>query len=151
MRTVRIACAVFALAAIAPLATLQAQRSRAKKEDPFFTGAPFSLDDLLQRIGVISDTRLREAVLRRGVNFSPTPADNDKMKKAGASAELIATIGVKAPPPPKPAAPPPPPKPVFAGTLTLECAPAECEISVDKKLRGTTATGALQVKDLPPG
>ena len=99
-----------------PAQTAKEAKKGEEKDDPFFSGPPFSLDDLLQRVGVIADRRLRIAVLRRGVSFSPTPEDYDKLKKAGASAELIQTIAVKAPPPPKPVKPAPPPT---AGPLLL--------------------------------
>ncbi|HLH38686.1 MAG TPA: carboxypeptidase-like regulatory domain-containing protein [Bryobacteraceae bacterium] len=146
---------IAALAAVSLVWTphLQAQTAKEgkkseEKDDPFFTGPPFSLDDLLQRVGVIADRRLRIAVLRRGVSFSPTPQDYEKLKSAGATPELIQTIAVKAPPPPKPAKPTPPPT---AGPLLLECAPAECAVSVNGKPHGSTSKGTLEIRDLPPG
>ncbi|HUA85479.1 MAG TPA: hypothetical protein VMB85_16565 [Bryobacteraceae bacterium] len=134
-----------------PALHAQSNTKKDEKEDPFFSGPPFSLDDLLQRVGVIADRRLRVAVLRRGVNFSPTPQDYDRLKKAGASAELISTIAVKAPPPPpKPAPPPKPTPPPTAGPLTLECLPAECTVSINGKPRGTTSRGSIEIRGLPP-
>jgi hypothetical protein len=129
----------------------QSNSKKDEKEDPFFSGPPFSLDDLMQRIGVIADRRLRVAVLRRGVSFSPTPQDYDKLKQAGASTELIQTIVVKAPPPPKPAPPPKPTPPPTAGPLTLECGPAECGVRINGASHGTTSKGSMEVHGLPPG
>jgi hypothetical protein len=130
-----------------PVVHAQSDTKKDEKEDPFFSGPPFSMDDLLQRVGVIADRRMRSAVLRRGVSFSPTPDDYEKLKKAGASTELIQTIVVKAPPPPKPEPTPPP----VAGPLKLECAPAECTVSINGKSHGATQKGSMEVHDLPPG
>jgi hypothetical protein len=115
-------------------------------QDTFFSGPPFALDDLLQRIGVIADKRLSTAIERRGISFSPTPADFDRLKHKGASAELIKTINDKAPP--KPA---PPPPPAHAGKVALQCVPAECDVVVNGKPRGKTADGAIELTDLPTG
>jgi hypothetical protein len=123
--------------------------SKSKGDDPFFTGAPFSLNDLLQRVGVIADKRLSIAIERRGVSFAPTQGDYDKLKQAGASEELLLRIKVKAPPP-KPSAVPPV-KPAVAGVLTVQCLPAECDIAVNGKARGATTKGTLEVSGLAPG
>lgn len=122
------------------------QSKASKGDDPFFTGAPFSLNDLLQRVGVIADRRLSIAIERRGISFAPSQADLDKLKQAGASEELLTRIKVKAPPPPKPVIPV---KPAIAGPMTLQCVPAECEISINGKPRGTTSRGSLTVEGLP--
>ncbi len=127
-----------------PSAQAQGTAKKAKQaDDPFFSGPPFSRDDILQRVGVIADRRLRAAILHRGINFSPSQADYDKLKQAGATPELLQVIAVKAPPPAKPAAP------ANAGALTLQCAPAECNISVNGKPHGTTSKGVMQLRDLP--
>jgi hypothetical protein len=119
-----------------------------KGDDAFFHGAPFSLNDLLQRIGVIADKRLSIAIERRGISFAPTQADLDKLKQAGASEELLLRVKVKAPPPKVVAAPVAPVKPALAGPMTLQCSPGECDISINGKPRGTTARGALVVEGL---
>ncbi|HLX46009.1 MAG TPA: hypothetical protein VKR43_21340 [Bryobacteraceae bacterium] len=139
----------FAALLICHAAFAQPQAGKAGKgDDAFFTGAPFSLNDLLQRVGVIADKRLAIAIERRGVSFSPTQADLDKLKQAGASEELLLRIRVKAPPP---KVAPPPPKPALAGPMTLQCTPGDCEIAVNGKPRGTTARGVLVVDGLPAG
>ena len=124
------------------------QTGKGKADDAFFTGAPFSLNDLLQRVGVIADKRLSIAIEHRGLSFAPTPADLDKLKQAGAGDELLLHIKVKAPPP-KPVVTPV--KPAFAGLMTLQCAPAECDIAINGKPRGTTARGAIAIDGLPAG
>src|SRR5690349_11933822 len=102
------------------------------KGEDFFTGPPFALNDLLQRIGVIADRRLGTAIERRGISFSPTSADLDRLKQAGAGAELIKIITAKAPPKPAAATPAPPAR---AGKISLRCAPAECDVVVNGKPR----------------
>jgi hypothetical protein len=129
-----------------------AQSKAGQKEDPFFSGPPFSLNDILARVNVIPDRRLITAIDRRGVNFSPTPADYDKLKQAGASAQVVQVITDKAPPPPKPPPPPPPPPPpAVAGPLNLQCSPGECEILINGKAHGVTNKGVMQVRGLPVG
>ena len=65
-----------------------------------------------------------------------------------------ATGGVRSPrcdaPPPPVAPPPPPPPPPVAGLVTLHCAPAECDVTVNGKSRSTTG-GALELPGLPVG
>jgi hypothetical protein len=136
----------------AALAAAQGPGNGAPKEDAFFTGPPFTLDDILKRVGVIADKRLSTAIERRGISFSPTPDDYDKLKQAGAAGEIIDAIQAKAPPPPPPKpAPKPPPPPPPAGALTLTCAPADCEVVINGKSRGRTIEGRLDVNGLPPG
>jgi hypothetical protein len=136
-----------ALLLLAPAAPAQTKKAQAKAEDAFFSGPPFSLNDILQRVGIIADKRLSAAIQRRGISFSPTPADFDRLKQAGASPDLLKTIGEKAPPPPK-ATPAPPAR---AGRVTLECAPAECDILVNSRPRGKTANGKLELANLDAG
>jgi hypothetical protein len=146
MKPRRLAPILFAALLLCHAAVSQSKTS--KGDDPFFTGAPFSLNDLLQRVGVIADRRLSIAIERRGISFTPSQADLDKLKQAGASEELLTRIKVKAPPPPKPVVPA---KPAIAGPMTLQCAPAECEVSINGKPRGATTRGSLTVEGLPAG
>src|SRR5579872_4194454 len=58
MRILWLACAIgLAAACLLPETAVQAQSKKAP-EDPFFSGPPFTLDDILQRVGVIADKRL---------------------------------------------------------------------------------------------
>ena len=106
------------------------------------------MKDLLQRIGVIADKRLSTAVERRGIDFPPSPADFNKLKSAGASAELIHIITTKAPPPSKA---PLTPAVSRAGAVVLQCLPAECDVVVNGKQRGSTANGSIELRDLSAG
>ena len=149
MRTPRSRVVAFAIASVIAGAALAVPVPGQKaKEDAFLSGPPFSLNDILQRVGIIADKRLREAISRRGINFSPTKADYDRLKAAGANADLIAVITAKAPPPPPPQAPP---KPVMAGPVKLECAPAECDVAVNGQARGRTSSGRIEMAEVPPG
>ena len=47
--------------------------------------------------------------------------------------------------------PPAPPKPVAKGMLSLTCAPAECQVSLNGTTIGPTAGGKLEVAGLTPG
>ena len=147
MRSRRLRRVLFAALLVCQAALSQTGKN--KGDDPFFNGAPFSLNDLLQRVGVIADKRLSIAIERRGISFNPTQADLDKLKQAGASDEIILRVKVKAPPPPAPA--PAPPKPAIAGPMNLQCAPAECEISINGKSRGSTTRGAITIDGQPAG
>jgi uncharacterized protein DUF4292 len=140
---------IAAVLSMAPAAAPQGAKAQ-KGEDSFFTGPPFTLTDLLQRTGVIADKRLSTAIERRGIDFSPAPADLERLKKAGASAELIRIITAKAPP--KPALPTPASAPpARAGKITLQCQPAECDVVVNGKPRGSTSNGFIELLDLPTG
>ena len=55
-------------------------------------GNPFSLQDIVNRVGVIADGRLATAISRRGIGFSPTQADYDKLKQAGAGRQVLEAI-----------------------------------------------------------
>jgi len=123
------------------------QKKASAKEDAFLSGPPFALNDIVARVGIIADHRLSEAVTRRGIAFTPTKADYDHLKAAGATPELIEAIAAKAPAPPPKA----PPKPVTAGPLILHCAPAECDIEVNGQARGRTTDGRLELAEVPPG
>ena len=104
--------------------------------DPFLDPAsgPVTLAkllDLLQwvREGIQTEGRILLAIEARGVGFPMTPANAQIIAAAGGSLKLKELLERKAPPPP----PPPPPPPVEkepTGALTVQCEPAECEITV---------------------
>ncbi len=122
-------------------------RASQKKDDPFLKGPAFDFNDLLRLVGNIYEGRLKEAIERRGIAFSPSPAQLDQLKNAGASPELMAVIVSKAPAPPKPVTPPPP----STGAVAVECAPAECDIFLNGVAKGQTRNGALEIGQVPPG
>jgi len=124
-----------------------AQRSRSvPREDTFLSGPPFSLDDILRRVGIIADKRLSEAISRRGISFSPTKDDYDRLKSAGAHAPVLQAIAAKVPAAPK--APPPPPS---SGPVAVECQPLECDVTVNGQPKGQTDHGSITLTGLPTG
>jgi hypothetical protein len=121
-----------------------------KPSDPFLTGDPFSLDQMLilLRQDAIPLRRRKEAIESRGVDFTLSSETLARLQSAGASDEILDVIKSKA----KPAAPPPAaPKPPAKGMLNLTCAPAECQVSLNGTVIGPTAGGKLELAGLTPG
>src|SRR5262245_22907868 len=118
----------------------QARRPPAKSEkgtpqriDPFLDPAsgPITLPkllELLQRIkeDIETEGRILRAIDSRGVSFPMTAENVEQIKAAGGSSRLLDLIRRKAPSPPLNLIPKEEPK----GSLTLQCRPAECEISI---------------------
>jgi hypothetical protein len=125
--------------------------ARAKKlSDPFLTGDPFTLDQmlLLLKQDAIPLRRRKEAIESRGIGFALSSDTLSKLQIAGASDEILEVIKSKA----KPAAiPAVAPKPVAKGMLALTCAPAECQVSLNGTAIGPTAGGKLEMAGLTPG
>lgn len=134
----------------APKASPPSKKATAKKEDPFFTGAPFTLDVLVDACGAIPPPRLKEAVSRRGISFAPTPADYDRLKQAGAAPDLIQLIASKAPATPKTNPTKTVPTVVPTGSIALRCSP-DCEVNVNGKSRGRSTRGTLELTGIPAG
>jgi hypothetical protein len=134
-----------------------------KTADPFLNGPPFKFDQVVRLLhqSAIPLRRRKEAIQRRGLAFSLSPAGLDKLKAAGASEEMLDVIKSKAKPEtasatpsvaPAPAPlPPSPPKRPPAGKLAIRCAPAECEVSLNETPRGVTQDGTLEVPEVPIG
>jgi hypothetical protein len=121
-----------------------------KPSDPFLTGDPFTLDQVLMLLkqDAIPLRRRKEAIVSRGVAF-PLSADAlVKLQAAGVSDEILNVIRSKAPAPPPVAVAP---KPLPKGMLSLTCAPAECQVSLNGSSIGSTAGGKLEVAGLTPG
>jgi hypothetical protein len=121
-----------------------------KTEDPFVNGAPLTFEQVLKFAGLdaIPLHRRKEAILNRGVDFSLTSDQAEKLKAAGASDEILKAIRSKAKPVVAVVLPPPPKKDPM-GTVLLTCAPAECDISLDGTAVGTTLDGRLELKKKP--
>src|ERR1700722_13640183 len=97
-----------------------------KPSDPFLTGDPFSLDQilLLLKQDAIPLRRRKEAIESRGVDFALSSDTLSRLQSAGATDEILDVIKSKA----KPVAPPPAaPKPLAKGMLNLISAPSECQ------------------------
>jgi len=120
-----------------------------KPHDAFLTGDPFTLDQvlLLLKQDAIPLRRRKEAIENRGVAFYMSADTVAKLESAGATDEILDLIKSKA----QPAPPPPPPKPVAKGMLSLTCAPAECQVSLNGASIGATEGGKLEVAGLTPG
>jgi hypothetical protein len=120
-----------------------------RHNDPFLSGAPFTFEQLQRLLGenAIPLRRRRDAVQARGLNFTPSPEQIEKLKAAGASEDMLKLIksSVKA----TVASVSPPPKTL--GGLTLTCAPLECEITLNGAVLGSTQNGTMEVKELAAG
>jgi hypothetical protein len=140
----------FALCVAFACAITQAQTTRGRApHDKFLTGPPFPIAEVLGALNAhVPTRRILAAIQNRGVTFYPSPAEISQLQAAGATDELIQLIetkGAKF----KPA--PPPPKPKIAGLLTLTCAPAECNVSVDGKPQGATQGGVKKIAGIVIG
>src|SRR5665213_55218 len=121
-----------------------------RASDPFLTGDPFSLDQMLILLkqDAIPLRRRKEAIESRGIDFALSSDTLLKLQSAGASDDILDVIKSKAKPaPPASAAP----KPVAKGMLNLTCAPAECQVTLNGAMLGPTAGGKLEVAGLTPG
>lgn len=146
------AALTLALAAVPGFTAPSDQRpSHAKKSsDPFLSGDPFTLDQviLLLKQDAIPMRRRKEAIENRGIAFALSSDALSRLEAAGASDEILEIIKSKATPATTAA---PAPKPVAKGMLSLTCAPAECQVSLNGTAIGATAGGKLEVAGLTPG
>lgn len=125
--------------------------SAKKVDDPFLSGAPFTFEQLLKLVAqdAIPLHRRKEAILNRGIDFTLTQDQIDKLRAAGASDDILKAIRSKS----RPAAiaPPAPPKKDPVGAVAVTCAPAECDISLNGTPLGKTKDGHLEIAKLRPG
>ena len=121
-----------------------------KSSDPFLTGDPFTLDQMLILLkqDAIPLRRRKEAIESRGVDFALSSDALSRLQSAGATDDILDVIKSKA----KPVlASVVAPKPIAKGMLNLTCAPAECQVSLNGTLIGPTAGGKLELAGLTPG
>ena len=123
-----------------------------KTDDPFLNGAPFTFDQTLKLVGdsPIPVRRRKDAIQARGVDFSGTPEEIDKLKAAGATDDVLELIKSKT----KLSAAAivhAAPKPAPTGGMNLSCSPNECEVSLNGKSIGPTLGGKLEISKLTPG
>ena len=120
-----------------------------RHNDPFLSGAPFSFEQLQRLLGenAIPIRRRRDAVQARGVSFTPSPEQIERLKAAGASDDMLKLIksSIKSNVASVSAAP------KALGGLALTCAPLECEITLNGTVLGSTQSGTMQVRELAPG
>jgi hypothetical protein len=134
----------------AGIAATDPKPSHGKKADPFLTGDPFTLDQVLVLLkqDAIPMRRRKEAIENRGIAFALSTDTLSKLEAAGAPDEILDVIKGKAKPA---AASPTVAKAVPKGTLTLTCAPAECQVSLNGTSIGPTSGGTLEATGLTPG
>jgi hypothetical protein len=111
---------------------------------------PLTLDEVLEILkkegsGTLPPKTAEEAVRKLKTAFFRSPDAEERLRQAGASDSLITEIPV----PPAPPKPPPPPPPKSAGPLTIQCAPAECDIYLDQRFSGTTHDGIIAWNEIP--
>ncbi len=140
--------------AVSPLAAAPGGHKAAsakKPADPFLSGEPFTLDQVLRLLkeDAIPPRRRKEASESRGVDFALSADTLAKLHAAGATDEILEVIKDKAKT--TAAAPPPAPKPSPKGSLSVTCAPSECQVSLNGTSIGSTASGTLQATGLTPG
>jgi hypothetical protein len=129
-------------------------KATAQKVDPFLDPAsgPITLPkllDLLQRIkeDIETEGRVLRAISIRGFSSPLTPESVEQINAAGGSPKLLDLLREKAPPPP----PMPEKKEEPTGSLTLQCGPAECEISVQGGKSISTKEGSVTISGLKLG
>lgn len=105
---------------------------------------PFSEAEVIQALkGDVPAKRIATLARQYGISFQLTPETEDRLRKAGATDELLEAL--------RPLAPPPPP-PTVAGRLLIKSTPAGAQVFFDGTLEGTTdAEGELELLKLPPG
>jgi len=121
----------------------------AAKGDSFLSGAPLTLDQVIRIVGqdAIPLRRRKEAIQNRGVDFAMSPATVARLKAAGTPEDILEVIKSKA----KPLPPAEPPKAPAKGSVSISCAPAECEVALNGTALGSTANGALELHEVTPG
>jgi hypothetical protein len=110
--------------------------------------------DLLQLVqqDIETEGRIMRAILARGVDFTMTRDNAQRILAAGGSEKLRQLLETKAPPPPpSPATPRVEKKEEAQGGLTVQCEPAECEVAVLGGAPVATRNGAARLSGLKPG
>ncbi|HVT91791.1 MAG TPA: hypothetical protein VHD76_03025 [Bryobacteraceae bacterium] len=146
-KTIRFAITALFLVCAAGALPAQTSKKKAAKPDPFLTGPPWTFEEVLKGAADLFPARLQAVIESRGVDFFPTQEQEKQLRDAGANEaviELIERKGAAHKAAPKP-------KPKLAGTLTLTCAPVECNIEINGKPAGSTAGGIKHVDGLVVG
>src|SRR5258708_26318768 len=114
-----------------------------RHNDPFLSGAPFTFEQLRRLLGenAIPFRRRRDAVQARGLSFTPSPEQIEKLKAAVASDDMLKLIqsSIKSNVASVSAAPKP------LGGLALTCVPLEYEITLNGTVLGSTQDGTIEV------
>jgi hypothetical protein len=123
--------------------------TRPRNNDPFLSGAPFTFEQLQRLLAenAIPLRRRKEAIQARGLNFSPSSEQFEKLKAAGASDDMLKLIRSIV----RSAVASLPATPKAQGALSLTCAPLECEITLNGTALGSTQGGVMEVRSLSAG
>lgn len=125
----------------------------ASSRDSFLRGAPFTFEQILKLVSqdAIPLHRRKEAIQNRGLDFSLTQAQLEKLRAAGASEDLLRLIRAKARPATVVAAVAVAPKKEPVGAIDASCEPEECDISLNGTPLGSTKGGRMEMARLRPG
>jgi len=132
----------------------QKPTSPKKNSDPFLNGPPLTFDQVrrLLQEDAIPPRRRKEAIQNRGIGFAISPETLEKLKAAGATGEILELLENKARPAVAVSAPAIAPKPrEELGSLTVTCDPAECEVSLNGKPRGSSQGGIMELAGMAAG
>ncbi len=139
---------LLAVALATAVAAPQQPQDPASRADPFLTGKPLTLEQIIEAAPVIYEGRLRQAIEGRGVAFTATREALEKLRKNAVSEALLRVISRLAPAVETDAKPKAPPQ---AGPLIIECSPAECEVLINGVSHGSTQGGSKRITGLPAG
>jgi hypothetical protein len=115
--------------------------------------APLAYSDVLEGIeGVVKkhwgEDELIQYLVAHKVDFPLTDGVKEDLRKHGASDKVIEALVQVSPPPPPPEVKP---KKIPTGALSIHCAPADCDISLNGQSAGATQNGELNLADLRIG
>jgi hypothetical protein len=100
----------------------------------------------------IPPRRRKEAIQNRGIGFTISPETLEKLKAAGATGEILELLENKARPAVAVSAPTLAPKPrEELGSLAVTCDPAECDVSLNGKPRGSSQGGIMELAGIAAG
>jgi hypothetical protein len=127
-----------------------------KRADPKKTSAPpapLAYSEVLEGVeGVVKkhwgEDELIQYLVTHKVDFPITDGVKEDLKKHGASDKVIEALLQVAPPAPPPEVKP---KKIQTGALSIRCAPADCDISLNGQAAGSTQNGELNLADLRIG
>jgi hypothetical protein len=105
------------------------------------TPKPYTLEDVKELVGkvkrdVFSVRQAVELIKQHKVTFDLSESSVTALTNLGADPQIVAAVKAVAPKPP----PPPPPT---VGSLTVICAPVDCDVVIDSQSRERTIKGQL--------
>lgn len=115
------------------------------------SSGPFTLPQTLEYARDLSNSKplARQQLYRqyesKGIDFKATSDILKRIKLAGADDEFLNVITKLGAPPP------PPPPPVINGSVEVSCAPAECDVAINKQPPVSTVSGKFVFEGVPAG